>query len=406
MDIVALIFSVLGGLFMGSYPVPIKAQSVLDANVHPIVFQCYKSFWVFMTGWIFIIVRAAGIRNEPGSTYEFTWWGTASAAGWIPSGLGTIASVPLLGVGMAIVVNTGTSALLSFMVFWLVLGEDMKEHTVGGHTIYLAPVWLVCILLGMAGLVAAPSWKLPCAPPVEDEDEDGGEGGDQGEDSHLIHQVQKRGLDAYSEHSTEITGQKKSASELGVGLLCALVAGCFSAIQFGVVNAGKDFEESRSENDCRHCKDHCPDKLKQQFDNFGSWMASFGIGAALVTGTFLAAYATYRKCIGKDFPDMHFKVLRLPGSIAGICWALGAFFQTAAVVQGGNAIMMPCNQACQLITSGLWGIFYYREIRGWHSVIWGVFAIFTLAAMVLLGQEKAKEEKDCVTMTIANTTGL
>ena len=39
MDKMAFIYAVLGGIFMGSYPVPIKAQSVVEANVHPIVFR-------------------------------------------------------------------------------------------------------------------------------------------------------------------------------------------------------------------------------------------------------------------------------------------------------------------------------------------------------------------------------
>ena len=42
----ALLFAVLGGFFMGTYPVPIKAKSVVGADVHPIIFQCYKSIWV------------------------------------------------------------------------------------------------------------------------------------------------------------------------------------------------------------------------------------------------------------------------------------------------------------------------------------------------------------------------
>eukprot|EP01065_Artemidia_motanka_P036241 TRINITY_DN44151_c0_g1_i1.p1 TRINITY_DN44151_c0_g1~~TRINITY_DN44151_c0_g1_i1.p1 ORF type:complete len:421 (+),score=162.90 TRINITY_DN44151_c0_g1_i1:60-1265(+) len=399
MDLVALLFSVLGGFFMGSYPVPIKAPSVIEANVHPIVFQCYKSFWVFTTGWIFLIVRAAGARHEPGGTFEFTWWGVASAAGWIPSGLGTIASVPLLGVGMAIVVNTGTAALLSFLVFWLVLGEDMKKHHASTGDYYLAPLWLACILVGMAGLVLSPRMKLPCVPEQDEEKEEADEEADGPSQRDRSLLGDKRIVeDTYSEVSSMQVPKKKGASLLFLGLLAALCAGIFSAVQFGIVNAGKQYEQNQE--GCRHCKDQCSDKLKEQFDNFGSWMVSFGIGAAMVTSSFLAIYAVYRKAIGQGFPDMHFRTLRVPGTIAGICWALGAFFQTAAVVRGGSATVMPANLACQLITSGLWGIFYYKEIRGWHAVIWGVIAVFTLAAMALLGQEKESDSDHCVTATV------
>ena len=84
---------------MGTYPVPIKAKTVRDADVHPIIFQCYKSFWVFTTGVCFLI--PAGLGTSKTGSFEFSWWAVVSAAAWVPSGVCTIFSVPLLGVSMA-----------------------------------------------------------------------------------------------------------------------------------------------------------------------------------------------------------------------------------------------------------------------------------------------------------------
>ncbi|CAE8601904.1 unnamed protein product, partial [Polarella glacialis] len=119
------------GGFMGSYPVPIKSPSVLEAKVHPLVFQCYKSFWVFATGWLFVLAN--------GTSYEFSWWGVASAAFWVPAGLSTIISVPRIGLAMTMVVSCGSSTILSFLVFWLFLGDRMQQHSILGHEVYLAP---------------------------------------------------------------------------------------------------------------------------------------------------------------------------------------------------------------------------------------------------------------------------
>jgi hypothetical protein len=47
-------------------------------------------------------------------------------------------------------------------------------------------------------------------------------------------------------------------------------------------------------------------------------------------------------------------------------------------------------QSLQLITSGLWGIFHYREIRGRAAVAWSAAAVWTIIFIVLLGQEKVK----------------
>merc|ERR1711879_514842 len=52
------------------------------------------------------------------------------------------------GVGLAIAISTGTASLLSFLVFWLVLGEKLKEHVIDGTEVIIAPVYLVCVLLG------------------------------------------------------------------------------------------------------------------------------------------------------------------------------------------------------------------------------------------------------------------
>ena len=45
-------------------------------------------------------------------------------------------------------------------------------------------------------------------------------------------------------------------------------------------------------------------------------------------------------------------------------------------------------QATQLVTSGLWGLLYYREIRGRAMLVWIAFALWTITAVVLLGMEK------------------
>jgi len=92
---------------------------------------------------------------------------------------------------------------------------------------------------------------------------------------------------------------------------------------------------------------------------------------------------------GTPAPPFHFPVLRAPGSIAGICWALGFLFQNAAVIRAGNATMMPANLSIQIITSGAWSVVYYREIGGWHAVVWGMAAVWTLGFMILLADEKA-----------------
>ncbi|CAE7663380.1 unnamed protein product [Symbiodinium pilosum] len=326
---------------MGAYPVPIKAPRVLKASPHPVVFQCYKTFWVFLTGWLFLLPRW---WQQESPVFCPTWWGVVSALGWIPSGVCAIAAVPRLGVGMTVAVSSSCGSILTFLVFWLVLGESMKEHSLGGHMMYFAPVYLACIVLGMVGMVLATGFKSQ-----------GGE-----------------------------TRRSKGM----VGLLLAMSVGVFSAIQFGAVNLGK--QSAQQSAGCAGDMSSCPPEFVEAFNNFGSWMASFGLGALLVTAIFLLGVTADAALRRKPLPAPHWKALAGPGSMAGLLWALGNFFQTAAVVRGGSAVMLPANQAIQLVTSGAFGLLYYHEVPNLRrAVFWTAAALWTLGSILLLSQEKS-----------------
>ena len=53
-----------------------------------------------------------------------------------------------------------------------------------------------------------------------------------------------------------------------------------------------------------------------------------------------------------------------------------------------SAVVMAQALSMTLVTSGLWGIFYYKEMPWKNACIWGLFALWTLVFMVLLGLEK------------------
>merc|ERR1712113_530312 len=116
---------------------------------------------------------------------------------------------------------------------------------------------------------------------------------------------------------------------------------------------------------------------------------SFGIGAGLITPLYLGLFAGSEKCQGKEMPPMHFRTLRILGSMAGWFWVGGNVFQSAAVGRGGSSTMGPANQAFQLITSGAWGLCYYREVKDPKRIMcWLVAATWTVTFVILLGKEK------------------
>ena len=61
-----------------------------------------------------------------------------------------------------------------------------------------------------------------------------------------------------------------------------------------------------------------------------------------------------------------------------------------AVLRGGQAVTIAQINAASLISSGLWGLLYYHEIRGVPAAQWVAAATFTAAMTVMLGFEKGK----------------
>ncbi len=78
----------------------------------------------------------------------------------------------------------------------------------------------------------------------------------------------------------------------------------------------------------------------------------------------------------------------LPGSAAGLLYGAALLLTTAAVQLGGNAVVMAQRNAMSLVVSGLWGVLWYREIRGTALLVWCVMALLTVACVVGLGFEK------------------
>lgn len=352
------LFAVIGSFSMASYTVPIKAPAVVACKVHPLIFQSYKSFWVFATCWIFIIFNL--LSDKP--AYLFNIWPMIGAAAWVPSGLCTIAAVQRIGVGMAAVFVTSCSTLVQFFV-GLGVGTHMKVHGSAGHTYVLYPYYLAAMILGMIGLVLSPTLgkkEKVAAKTVDDE--------------------QPLRDDETPQESGTIP-----TKDLVTGCILGVMAGIFSGLQFGVIELGKK-ALNPGDDATQAQKDH----FAYLFDGFGSYMTGFGIGTGIVTPIYLGLLALPEKLKGKPAPSFHFKTLKLYGTIAGLCWVCGNVFQSQANIVGGGAIMGPACQAIQLICGGAWGILFYREVKEPKRIAAWVFcAIWTVVFLILFKNEKA-----------------
>jgi len=126
-----------------------------------------------------------------------------------------------------------------------------------------------------------------------------------------------------------------------------------------------------------------------------SYVISFAIGATLSTTLLWAIRYLFLVNKSKSFfigyqqlPSFHLRVMAVPGCTAGVLWSIGNFGNILAVTYLGQGVGISLGQA-SLITSGLWGIFWYKEIREmWKIILWFSAAILTGFSIYCLCYQK------------------
>ena len=121
----------------------------------------------------------------------------------------------------------------------------------------------------------------------------------------------------------------------------------------------------------------------------GSWTLTFGLSATLINtlGVLTLRHAFEADALPGEF-DLKLRQIGLPASAAGLCYSLSVICTTMSVERGGNAVVLAQRNAMSLVTSGLWGLLWYKEVRGWPAVVWCLCALLTMSSVVMLGLEK------------------
>lgn len=89
----------------------------------------------------------------------------------------------------------------------------------------------------------------------------------------------------------------------------------------------------------------------------------------------------------ESLPSFHLNVMWLPGGIAGLLWSLGNISSILAVAYLGEGVGYSIVQS-QLLVAGLWGIFWFREIKGIETISkWLLCGCVTVAGILLLSHE-------------------
>jgi Transmembrane family, TMEM144 of transporters len=142
---------IMAALAYGSFGVPIKQTKHID--VHPLVFQSYKTLTMFLMSWLVIFM---------GVSPAWTPWGLLSGFLWVMGGTGGVYAIRL--AGLAIAVGTWASVMICVNFVWgiLIFREPVADI---GRT---ASAFLLLTL----GLVGMSHYSAPQAPEHKQQDGD------------------------------------------------------------------------------------------------------------------------------------------------------------------------------------------------------------------------------------------
>mmetsp|Transcript_15240 Transcript_15240/g.37432 ORF Transcript_15240/g.37432 Transcript_15240/m.37432 type:complete len:393 (+) Transcript_15240:184-1362(+) len=383
-DVCGWLAAIGGMLAFGTFGVPIKSEAARSVDIDPLVMQTYKTTMCFLTSWIVLLL---------GEEVTFTPWGIVSGLFWVPGGVATVYAVK--NAGLAIGIGVGSSFIVLISFTWGIF--VFNEHV---HSRLDACFAVGCMMVGLLGMAyySAPSVSHPTPQLLREDSDDSSEGSEGSpyhsldtdepivEEAHSFHDEEECEDDEQSEDGelVEASGSVPDIAVPQTHTICCgmkvqkrtlgILSAMFTGIYGGSIMAPMKFAP--------------PDAKGTHF------LISFAIGAAIVNlcmwvirylflcqrhGSLSGAYDA--------LPSFHFRKMWLPGSACGTLWSIGNFFATISVQFLGEGVGYSVVQASMLV-SGLWGIFYFKEIEGRETISkWFLSASITVLGILLLSYE-------------------
>jgi glucose uptake protein GlcU len=385
-DTCGWIAAVISVLSFGSFGVPIKSVKV---EVHPLVMQSYKTLVCFLTSWLVIFL---------GEEIRWSYWGIASGMFWVPGAACGIIGIRNAGLAVAVGIWSSIIVMTSFLFGFVFFKEEIKDF---GET-FMAFCLLIAGLLGMSRYSA----------PQSDSS------------SKQVRRTSSGSSMSSVGHSPTRRSSSGTMAELSSGI---------SPMEIEPLMALTDSEEAIMKGHVADINTKDPN-TKQRIVLFGgrialtkrqigilgavingSWggmnliplhfaqlsgvsgagyLISYG-GGALIVNTilwvlFFAYYVYQKKSIREAvmcLPKWHVAELWAPGLMAGLLYSLGNFSSILAVTYLGQGTGFSFCQM-QLFVSGLWGVFYFHEIKGTQTIMkWFASAFVAVTGIICLSYE-------------------
>ena len=386
------IAALVSAFAFGSFAVPIKGEAANSVDIDPLVMQTYKTTICFLTSWLVLLY---------GQEFTYTPWGIVSGIFWIPGG--TMAIFAVRNAGLAVSQGTWSSMIVAVSFIWGIFGfhEGVKNKV-------QASLAVVIMIFGLCGMsyYSAPSIVAS-------------NGSIHDDSSPILYRVlNTMDKDGKSDISTSasydhLPVKDREKSSLESPSRCEIDT---SSLDLEMFNSNDIINDQNDQQSLVICGKRINRRLAGLISAFGcgiwggsimvpmhfapsnagglGYIISFAIGASIVNiflwimRYFYNVYYTGSFQKGWNaLPSFHFKVMWLPGAVAGSVWSVGNIASIVSVQYLGEGVGYSLSQSSMLI-SGLWGIIWFREIRGVEIVTkWLIAASITVFSILLLSYE-------------------
>eukprot|EP00804_Cyclotella_cryptica_P008322 CCRYP_020276-RA/>CCRYP_020276-RA protein AED:0.14 eAED:0.14 QI:54/0.66/0.5/1/0.33/0.5/4/686/382 len=375
-EIIGLIAAFLAALAFGSYGVPMKGEAATRVNVDPLVFQTYKASVVLLTSSLLIVVNNLMANFEstenkdpsvktfnPWSIYDFTPWAFVSASMWVPGGTAGVYAIRRAGLAISVGLWSCVIVILSFVWGVLVFHEKQRSGVRG------AMKALAVLCSGLCGIAYFSSFEAESKNERQQWDK-------------VTKHAEKENIEV--RESTPLMELADAEKENSMSLDFETYPHC------GV--PPHSHQTVHIDPPAFLCPDGKPKKHTIHIPeyNIGICMAVLNgvsdrddhMGNKGSTNIIVALSKGYN-----TLPSFHLREMWRSGLLSGLLYSVGNLMGIVSIQRLGNFMGYSLNQS-SIIVSGLWGIFYYKEISGvLHMLGFLLSACVVFVGILLLSRE-------------------
>jgi len=394
----------------GSFGVPIKTG--VNVEVNPLVMQSFKTTVCFATCWGVVLL---------GEEVRWSSWGIVSGMFWVPGATCGIYGIRNAGLAVAVGTWSSINVLASFFFGLVIFQEGVKNF-------FAASLAFLCLIVGLIGMAkySAPqagesggsttarrpsdgaSGRGTRRSSIRDAINDGTSTGSIGVKSSSIAPLEiefeplvnegddeamimggaiKKPLTDGASSGSGVDPDKDRASKDHVVLFHGRIS--LTRRQMGVLGAVINGAWGGMSLIPLHFA------LREDGLTGAGYVISFAGGSVIVNIVLWILYYLYylyhKKGQWKEawecLPNWHLDHLLIPGIMAGTLYSAGNFASILAVTYLGQGTGYSFCQM-QLFVSGLWGVFYFREIKGFQTISkWFASAAVAVVGIIWLSYE-------------------